>query len=122
MGSCKERLDDCADVEFPEVRVFLAHSNIQHRFACCVAHGYCCAHLVVNCVELREDYTIDLPLRVDGTELGQGLIELADLIDSIIPHQSLSNEDDQVRLVHIHQSSKCFHQRSVVLHSTSCID
>ena len=88
-----------ADVKLAQVLIFLADTHIQDGFACTVAHGDGGAHLIIDCVEFRKDYGIDLTTHVVRTILGDSLnnikvyiIELGDLVNSVVAHKRLPDE------------------------------
>lgn len=50
---------DRSDVQFSEVRVFLADSNVQDWFRSGIAHGYSCPNFIVDCIKFRKQYCVD---------------------------------------------------------------
>jgi hypothetical protein len=112
---------NCGDVEFLEVGILLANSHVEDGFGGGVDEGKGSSHLVVDGIELRQQDGVDFGFECFRGFLQQRLVELGDLVDGIVADQRLSNEDDQVGLVHLHQSRQLLHQRRVVLHPAGCV-
>lgn len=78
---------------------------------------------LVDGVELGDEDGIDFSAVVflSGV-LDERGVEVGQLVHSVVAHKRLSDEADEVRLVHGHESCKCSHQGFVVLHSSGSID
>lgn len=60
-------------------------------------------YLVINSVKLGENDSVDEARVCHVGVVGQGLVELGQLIHGLIPHQRLPHKQNQVRLVHFYQ-------------------
>ena len=60
-------------------------------------------YLIINGVELGQHNPVDGVGSVGGGVVGQGLVELDQLIDSLVTYQSLADEQNQVGLVDLDQ-------------------
>lgn len=71
-------------------------------------------NLVINGVKLGEDYSIDEAGVVRVGEICQGVVELGELIHSLIPYQSFSNKQHQVWTIHLDQLDNKKGNRKIV--------
>lgn len=78
-------------------------------------------NLVVNGVELGEYDAVNLT-GPRGQVSCKGFVEHHELVDAIVPYESLTHEQKQVRVVHLHQLGKLPHELIVVLHATGRVD
>ena len=76
------------------------------------------ADFVIDGVKFCEDDSIDESGSGGCGEIGQTLIELCQLIHSIVSDKCLSNEEYQIWFIQIDQAGKCTHQGLIVLHTT----
>ena len=79
-------------------------------------------NLTIDCVELREDNSVDESRSVLLAHIRQTAVELANLVDGIIANQRLSDEEDQVGLVERDELGEGAHQRLVVLHASGRVN
>jgi hypothetical protein len=106
--SVEEGPDDGGDVHPLDVAVLLSGAHEHDGLAGGVDHGDGGAHLVVDRVELGEDDAVDLPGlgHVRRNKVGQRQVEAAELVHRLVAHKGLPHEQDQVRVVGVHQLKK----------------
>ena len=103
--------------------VLLTDTHEDDRFSCGVDHVEGGAHLLIDSVKFGKDNTVDCArVRVGDGIVNQGLIELCELINRIIANEGLSNEEDNIRVVNVHELRQSLHQVFVALHSSCCIN
>lgn len=87
-------MHDCFHVQLLQVGIFLAHAHIQDWLSCAIDQGQSGSDLVINSVELREQYSADLSLIGISGLLLNGLVKFGDLIHGVVSNQSLSDKND----------------------------
>ena len=55
------------------------------------------------------------------TVVGESLVELDKLVNSLVADERLANEKHEIRLVDLDQLGEGTHQRLVVLHTAGCV-
>lgn len=122
MRSGQQGVDHRADIEFLQVGVLLPHSNIEDGFGGGIHQGKGGSNFVIDCVELGQDNGIDACFVGICGLLLNCLIELSDLIDSVVAHQCLSDEHYKVGFVYLNNLRQLFHEGLVVLHPACCVN
>ncbi|GIX60788.1 nucleoside diphosphate kinase [Babesia caballi] len=124
-GSSGQGVHHVVDFELAQVGVRLARAHEHDGLTRYVAHGQRRPDLVVDGVELGQDNAVDAPATLRGVGLPHlldGLVELAQLVDGVVPHQRLADEEQQVGVVDVDQLGQRRHQRLVVLHAAGRVD
>ena len=121
--SVHESVDDCWDIELPQVRILLPNPNKDNRFARRVHHVDSSADFLIHSVELGEHYAVDCAriVRVDG-KVDQGLVELSQLVNSVIADKSFTDEQDHVWRVDVNKFCQLAHESLIALHATCSVN
>ena len=119
----QERLHDSLDIQRPQIRVLLPHTDKHNRLPRNVRHRQRGAHLVVNRVKLCQHDPVHLPRHGKIRRvLFQRVIKLYELVDAVIPDERLADKKDLVGLVDAHDLCQLAHQRLIVLHAAGRVD
>lgn len=103
--------------------VLLADSDKQDWLSSRLNHVNRCAHFLVNCVKLSQDDPVDRPwISLINSKINQALVKLGQLVDRIVANESLTNEQDNIWLIHVDKLGKLAHQLLVTLHAACCVD
>ena len=82
--------------------VFLADTGKNDRFACGVYHVDCSANLLIDCIKLGQDDSINRSrVRLVYCEVNQRLIEFCQLIYGIITHKSFTYKEYHIWSVNV---------------------
>ena len=80
--------------------ILLPDSNEQDGLTCRLHHVYGCAHLLVNGVKLCQHNAVNRPrVSLINCKVNQSLIELSQLVDSVVANESLTDEEYYVGLI-----------------------
>jgi len=105
------------------VRVLLAHAHKDDGLASGVYHVEGSTYLLVNCVELSHDDAVDtLGVGCAFGRIQQSLVELCELVNSIVSDKSFTDEENNVRKVSVDQLGHGSHESFIALHAASSIN
>ena len=81
------------------------------------------SNFLIDSVELGQDDPVDGPRigHVDS-EVDERLVELGQLIDSVVADERLSNEENNIWRINVDQLGQLSHESLIALHPASCID
>lgn len=84
------------------MRVLLAYTYEHDGLTCGVNHVQGCANLLINSVELSHDDAIyNSRILVLNGKIDERLVELRQLVNSIVANKGLTNKQDRVGLVDV---------------------
>lgn len=103
--------------------VFLADTHEEDWLTGTLNHVDCCADFLIDCVKLSQDNTINTSrIRLYHSKINQALIELSQLINSIITNKGFTDKQDYVGLVDVDELRQLAHKLFVALHAACCVD
>ena len=98
--------------------IFLSNADEYNRFSSGVDHIKGSADLVVDSIKLSHDDSIDgSRIRVTDRKVNKGLIEFCELVDRVVPDESLPDEEHNIGCVDVDELRQGSHELFIALHS-----
>ena len=105
-----KRIHDGRNVQFAQMGVLLSHAHKHNWFPSRMNHIDSSANFLINCIKLGQNDSIDRSRILNvHCEINQRLVELCQLIYSIISDKSFSYEKHDIRRVDMDELGQLSH-------------